>query len=73
MTRHSHQWVTVRNYTLLKNAVSVSPHDTQETARLDEDRDRSFVVDDPISPTPASQVLALTWQRDMWLHVPYGV
>ena len=34
---------------------------------------RSSVVDYSISPTLASQVLALTWQRDMWLHVAYGV
>ena len=39
----------------------------------DGDGKRSSVVDDRISPTPASQVLALTWQRDMWLHVAYGV
>ena len=49
------------------------PHDSQETARLDEDSERSSVVDYSISPTLASQVLALTWQRDMWLHVAYGV
>ena len=40
---------------------------------LDEDSERSSVVDYNISPTLASQVLALTWQRDMWLHVAYGV
>ena len=40
---------------------------------LDEDSQRSSVVDDRISPTPASQVLSLTWQCDMWLHVAYGV
>ena len=50
-----------------------SPHDSQETARLDEDSERSSVVEYRIFPTPASQVLALTWQRDMWLHVAYGV
>ena len=49
------------------------PDDAQETARLDEDSERSFVVDYRISPTLASQVLALTWQHDMWLHVAYGV
>ena len=63
----------MRKDPLLKNAVSASPHDSQETARLDVDSERSSVVDDYISPTPASQVLALTWQRDMWLHVAYGV
>ena len=25
-----------------------------------------------ISPTPQPKVLALTWQRDIWLHVAYG-
>ena len=52
---------------------SASRHDSQETTRLDEDSERSSVVDYRISPTLASQVLALTWQRDMWLHVAYGV
>ena len=63
----------MRRTTLLKSAVSSSPHDSQETARLDEDSERSSIVDYRISPTLASQVLALTWQRDMWLHVAYGV
>ena len=57
----------------LKNAASASRHDSQETEMLDEDSERSSVVDYSISPTLASQVLALTWQRDMWLHVAYGV
>ena len=57
----------------LKNAASTSPHDSQETTRLYEDSERSSVVDDRISPTPPSQVLALTSQCDMWLHVAYGV
>ena len=57
----------------LKNAASASPHDSQETGRLDEDSERSSIVDYRISPTLASQVLALTWQRNMWLHVAYGV
>ena len=52
---------------------SASQHDSQETEMLDEDSERSSVVDYSISPTLASQVLALTWQRDMWLHVAYGV
>ena len=56
----------------LKKAASTSPHDYQETTRLDEDTKGSS-IDYRISPTPASQVLALTWQRDMWLHVAYGV
>ena len=63
----------MRKDPLLKNAVSASPHDSHETARIDEDSERSSVVDDRISPTPALQVLALTWQRDMGLHVAYGV
>ena len=41
--------------------------------RLDEDSEHSSVVDGRNSPRPTSQVLALTWQHDMWLHVPYGV
>ena len=57
----------------LKNAASASRHDSQEIEMLDEDSERSSVVDYSISPTLASQVLALTWQRDMWLHVAYGV
>ena len=68
MMRQSGKWITH-----LKNLASASQHDSQETARLDEDSERSFVVDYGISPTLASQVLALTWQRDMWLHVAYGV
>ena len=62
-----------RNTPHLKNAASASRHDSQETEMLDEDSERSSVVDYSISPTLASQVLALTWQRDMWLHVAYGV
>ena len=73
MMRQSWQGFTVRKYTLLKNALLASPHDSQETVRLYEDSERSSVVDYRISPTLASQVLALTWQRDMWLHVAYGV
>ena len=71
--RQSPQWVTVRRVARLKSAVSSSPHDSQETARLDEDTERSSIVDYLISPTLASRVLSLTWQRDMWLHVAYGV
>ena len=73
MMRQSGQLTTVRKNPHLKNAASASPHDSQETARLDKDSERSSIVDYHISPTPASQVLALTWQRDMWLHVAYGV
>ena len=57
----------------LKNAASASRHDSQETEMLDEDSECSSVVDYSISPTLASQMLALTWQLDMWLHVAYGV
>ena len=73
MMRQSGQWTTVIKDSHLKTATTASPHDSQETARLDEDSERSSVVDYNISPTLASQVLALTWQRDMWLHVAYGV
>ena len=73
MTRQSPQWVTMRRATHLKCAVSSSPHDSQETASLNEDSQRSSLVDDRNSPTPPSQVLALTSQCDMWLHVAYGV
>ena len=62
-----------RRPTRLKSAVSSSTHDSQETSRLNEDSQRSSLVDDRNSPTPPSQVLALTWQCDMWLHVAYGV
>ena len=48
-----------------KECSAASPHDSQETTRLDEDSERSSVVDYRISPTRASQVLALTWQHDM--------
>ena len=67
--RQSGKWTTPH----LKNAASASRHDSQETEMLDEGSERSSVVDDRISPTPASQVLSLTWQCDMWLHVAYGV
>ena len=73
MMRQSGKWTTMRKYPHLKIAVSASPHDSQETARLDEDSECSSTVDYRISPTLASQVLALTWLRDMWLHVAYGV
>ena len=59
--------------TRLKSAGSSSPHDSQETARLNEGSQHSSLVDHRNSPTPPSQVLALTWQCDMWLHVAYGV
>ena len=53
MMRQSGQWTTVRKYPHLKNAASASPHDSQETARLDEDSERSSIVDYRISPTLA--------------------
>ena len=73
MMRQSGQWTTMSKDPHLKNAASASPHDSQEIARLDEHSERSSIVDYRISPTLASQVLALTWQCDMWLHVAYGV
>ena len=73
MMRQSPEWVTVRRPTRLKSAVSSSPHDSQETASLNEDIQRSSILEDCISPTPPSQVLTLTSQCDMWLHVAYGV
>ena len=57
----------------LKNAALASQHDSREIEMLDEDSERSSVVDYIISPTLASQVLAVTWQCDMWLHVAYDV
>ena len=63
----------MRQTTLIKNAISSSPHDSQETASLNEDIERSSILEDRISPTPPSQVLALTLKCDMWLHVAYGV
>ena len=44
-----------------------SQQDSQDNARLDSQR--SCVDDEHISPTPPSQVLALTWHYYMWLHV----
>ena len=73
MMRQLGQWTTVSKDPLLTNVASASRHDSQEIARLDEDSERSSVVDYSISPTLASHVIALTWQRDMWLHVAYGV
>ena len=72
MMRQSHAWVNMRRNTLIKNAISSSPHDSQETASLNEDIERSSVLEDHTSPTQPSQV-ALTSQCDMWLHVAYGV
>ena len=69
MMWQSGKWITPH----LKNAASASRHDSQETARLDEDSQRSSLVDHRNSPTPPSQVLALTSRCHMWLHVPYGV
>ena len=57
----------------LKNAASASRHDSQETARLVEDIERSSIVDYRISPPLAPQVLALTWQHERWLPVAAGV
>ena len=73
MLRQSGKWTTVSNDPHLKNAASASRHDSQEIEMLDEDSERSSVVDYSISPPLALQVLALTLQHDMWLHVAYGV
>ena len=73
MMRQSPEWVTVRCPTRLKSAVSSSPHDSQETVRLNEDSQRSSLVDHRNSPTPPSQVLALTWNCYTWLRFPYDV
>ena len=48
-----------------------SQQDLQDNTRLDSQR--SCVDDEHICPTQPSQVLALTWQCDIWLHVAYGV
>ena len=66
-------WVNMRHTTLIKNAISSSPHDSQETTILNEDIERSSVLEDRTSPTLPLHVLALTSQCDMWLHVAYGV
>ena len=73
MMRQSGQWTTVIKDPHLKNAASAFPHDSQETVRLDEDSECSSIVDYRISPSLASEVLPITWQRDMWFHVAYGV
>ena len=73
MMRQSRAWVNMRRNTLIKNAISSSSHDSQETASLNEDIERSSVPEDRTSPTPQPQVLALTWQCDVRLHVAYGV
>ena len=54
MMTQSPQRVTLRKDPLLKNAVSSSPHDSQETARLDEDSEHSSVPEDRTSPIPPS-------------------
>ena len=73
MMRQLGQWTIVRKDPHLKIAASASPHDSKETTRLDEDSGRSSIVDYCMSPTLALLVLALTWQRDMWLHAAYAV
>ena len=52
MMRQSRPWVSMRRATLIKSAVSSSPHDSQETASLNEDIERSSVLEDRIYPTP---------------------
>ena len=48
-----------------------SQQDSQDSTWLD--NQCSYVDDEHISPTPPSQVLALTSCYQMWLHVAYGV
>ena len=61
----------------LKQRVSIdstppsSQQDSQDNTRLVSQR--SCVDDEHISPTPPSQVLALTWNCYMWLCFPYDV
>ena len=69
MMRQPRPWVSMRHTTLIKSVVSSSPHDSQETTSLNEDIERSSILEDRIYPTPPSQVLALTSQCDMWVHV----
>ena len=73
MMRQSRALVNMRRNTLINNAISSSPHDSQETASLNADIERSSIPEDRTSPTPPSQVLALTWHYYMWLHVAYDV
>ena len=73
MMRQLRSWVNMIRTTLIKNAISSSPHDSQEAASLNEDIERCSVPEDNTSPTPPSQVLAPTLQCDMWLHVAYDV
>ena len=73
MMRQLRAWVNMRRNTLIKNGISSSPNDSQETASLNEDIERSSIPEDRTSPTPPSHVLALTSQCDMWLHVACGV
>src|SRR5215216_169275 len=73
MMRQSRLWVSMRRATLIKSAVSSSPHDSQEIGSLNEDIEHSSVLEECISPTPPSHVLALTSLCDMWLHVAYDV
>ena len=73
MVGQSGQTTIARKDPHLKNVAPASPHDSQETIWLYEDSKLSSVVDYRISPTLASQLRALTWQYDMWLHVTYGV
>ena len=60
MMRQSRAWVNMRRNTLIKNAISSSPHDSQETSSLNEDIERCSVPEDNTSPAPLSQVLAPT-------------
>ena len=69
MMRQSRAWVNMRRNTLIKNAISSSPHDSQETASLDEDIERSSVLEDRIYPTPPLEVLARSVICGCMLHM----
>ena len=55
-------WVSMARYSAIKGAVSA-----------DGDGKHRSGVDDLARKEPPSQVLALTSQCHMWLHVAYGV
>ena len=69
MMRQSRAWVNMRRNTLIKNEISSSPHDSQETASLNEDIERSSVPEDRTSPTPPSQVW-ICQAVHFFVHIP---
>lgn len=72
MMRQSRSWVNMRRATLIKDAISSSPHDSQDTASLNEDIERSSVLEDRTSPTPPSQVLTWIVYESASLNKSYG-